>query len=446
MGKKERIGYDKIELEAERNNGNIGKWEEVASLANQKPEYWSKDAVEQKPLGGKEGLYPQYEDESDEDYQARLQHINQYAQNEVTKTTPPQENIPHIYDESDEDNNILHGYMFRKRPRTPKEINELGLKVFNTQEILGSSDDVRENKIIMGIKDLRREKHLNIGGQSKSDAARYYIGPLSSLEKNIPPGALQNDEKDRKRYSDKDQRNLEKKKSIIAISDARADEDAIFRQAGKMLEGFFYPLFEQGFFDSGKNNTAGLFLASEYDDLFNGVDAAIVLPLHSYEGDGKEAVVNQPLSFDLTVSPKSSKTKIETLKNKHGLTKIDYPSTIQKKELPPMDQIPNFVICLPKDREETAFVDGLIKGNLPSAEIQLLINYQIWRQATHFAEYWRDQPDHLDDAKAFARISNFFGERVNFGAENAKRLGLFKNLDDFIDDHRRALEYLDFVK
>ena len=75
-----------------------------------------------------------------------------------------------------------------------------------------------------------------------------------------------------------------------------------------------------------------------------------------------------------------------------------------------------------------------------------MINYQIWRQATHFAEYWRDQPDHLDDAKAFARISNFFGERVNFGAENAKRLGLFKNLDDFIDDHRRALEYLDFVK
>ena len=430
MSKKEGLVYTKTEVEAENNNRDDDKWQELTGF---KTEYWSEEAMKNRKLGGDDGKYPQQDGESDADYETRLQIIDEYASSDKDIETPPVENTVYTYD----DDGAL-GYVFHKRARAPKEVNEIRLKTFFAQEILGSSDDARQNDKVLSIQALRKQRKLDSGNDSITKIAEYYVGPLSTSSKEVLPGMLQNTQKDDSRYSEKDLKYVKDKRAKIATSDAYEDEESILRIADKKLEGFIYPLFDKGFFDPGEGKTAGFFIASEYDDYANGVDTAIIVPLEFMNSDGKKEVLNQPISFDITAG--DAKNKLDYINKNHGLTKIKYPSTIQKKELPPMENVPNFIICLPRKVEANQLISSLVKNELPSEELQFLINFQIWYQAVKCAEYWREHPNHLDDSKNFARISNFYREKTE---KNLKKIN--GKTDDILRRHQFAIDYLSHI-
>lgn len=268
-------------------------------------------------------------------------------------------------------------------------------------------------------------------------------------------------------YSEKDRRKVEKVRAELkeetANDEWRDPTLTGFRLEGKRFEGLFYPLVESGFFDvklspaqldpnsritSPKAARPELFdrldfhaafvPTSEYDDLFHATDVAAVIPVEVHDRAGRiDGVTSQLVAFDLTtadlLSPRGSQKlsgKLKTInrefnstdknRDSHGVTRLDYPSTINGKTFSAVDNIPHFVLALPRNggEEMKSLKNSLFSNGKIPPEIAKLLNYEISVQAENWRCYWTDETEKLAPPENVGlsspdAIEKYYGENLS---------------------------------
>lgn len=464
MGHGEHQSYVKKVLRATINkNGEPAGWKILEQYPD---EYWSRRAVERR---GIREQYPRLDTETQAQYEERINGIMAIIRNLGKDAilgflTPVSINKPHMYgDPKDyERGDPVFGFEFRKKDPESHKQRYYG-ELFKEIEQRDAENSNRNRAIRLALRDELRARNnnellfphyddkANRPETIRKNVARFYIGPLNNsfFERDkygsygVFCGAGE------EAYSQYDEATLGWTKERIWENmrlDGEWPENGV--KLGRMFEGFFYPLVRFGFFDLPEQGKHGaVILSSSYDDMCqNKVDIGAVVPMKVRAENGEEGVENIPICFDLTTSiGREKKRRVRRqFCEKKGFSNIIYPSTCYKKALPSMTNVPFFVMCIANYDELGSFMDALSKKQLPSQEIQDVINFQIYEQARLFAEYWdgqlaRGEREDIRDEKVrlFRTISNHFRERLHFepGAE-----GIYKN--QLLEKHPQSMSHL----
>ena len=416
--------YIRIEAESRKNKkGQMMQWADMEPGESGR-EYWSEDAIRERPL---EEQYPMTEDEEghEDEYNARLQLIgeallgapsdetyisngNQYhVDYETTETTPKGERT------------VYHGHRFEEYEPDIEGSREVYEGVFLgngeqrratvAQDSLPDSEYARRNPDQFPIK----VSSPKIPAQQE-ELASHYVGELD-VENKSKSDAIRGlfEHYGEERYTDEDRRRLERAKEHIAAKDSENNLRAFGIEA-RQFEGLFTPLVLEGLFDSTETQEhAGIIVPSEYDDVINWTDVAIALPIPIERKDGGIETIWKPIAFDLTIGTGDKKIdRIEKhFKHGHGYTEIKYPSTCTGGELASISDVPHFVICVDRGNIRR-FSESVASGRPLPEDMQYIINYQITKQANAIVEYWERQEGGEEKAKEMGLLANHFTSRA----------------------------------
>ena len=460
----------KIETEASTDeNGNINGWQE---LADQAPEYWSEMAM--KKLTPEElypqnkELYPQNKDgeESNQEYEKRLADINALTSDE--------------YDEypSEIEEQYPDGYPYGKI------VYERGNSESGYDYTYGNDSEAEHGyKFVEHAPDVSSEfeKHLNINALRTAEVKR------RRRDYN-------------NRYSKDHKRDVDRQREVIEESNARKTEEQLLRdEISKDFELFFSQLPKLGFFNLDGQPPAEIIYPSEYDDDKRGIDDAAKIPIIVSDKNGGQKISRQLITFDLTTGRlKEDRLKELIHGSGCGLTDFQYPSDESGNRLSPANGVPNFIIYLPlpqihddNPREQKAqrkaryekilegisetgyppekypdksgleeFFDSMRRGELPSQEIQDLINFQIATQAAIFSKRYEYDEKRLSEInqndavskkleyatekkKFFDDMRKYFGGRISSEARKDDMRSLVARNDDI---YKFLSEIAKFIK
>ena len=187
-------------------------------------------------------------------------------------------------------------------------------------------------------------------------------------------------------------------------------------------------------------------------------DAAAVIPIEIKRND-RTTTLNQLVCFDLTTG--AGDEKIERIRTefygdgektagKYGLAELKHPSTCLGRTVSaPLEDVPHFVLCLPRKRELEEFEISLAGHKPLPRGIQDLMNFQLYRQAAHWAYHWRDEqkaehpkPGAQEKAQLFAAMALHFrqqwmgeGSAVDQASEAAME-------DKILEEHPEATKFI----
>lgn len=411
-------GYIKIEAEAKINkDGEIANWHD---LPDQSPEYWTEEAFKQSK-------------ENDEEREKTLRKLGASAI-DLTKIEP-NKYYPYgeIVDRSR--GTVVRGFKFEPYDPNIEAKNESYRGVFSA-----------ECAVIDEVSDREKDLKTTITPRnfdSQKDVARFYIGPLDYREQAEYVGKYS--DVGLKKYSSGHARKVEECKRNFLFYD-QGDDNVEDKIAGRMLEGFFYPLIKTGFFDSPDGAPAATILTSDYDDFINKADNALFMDVNVKNENGEMETIKQLICFDLTIGHGNRKlSKIhDNFDKRHGFTDIIYPATCSKNDLPTMKNVPHFVLCLPRSKNEFAqFCESLAAGKMPPKEIRNLINYEIYKQAEHWAKFYSEPKTEveLSRLKISEALVDCFLNRLR--REEAPMDGI--ELGIISQNHKDATRFLDVL-
>ncbi|MBR3169247.1 hypothetical protein IKF23_02290 [Candidatus Saccharibacteria bacterium] len=390
-------GYIKIEAEAKINkNGEIANWQDIPS---QTPEYWSEAAMKE----SNQIIEYIKNSENEEKREELLKELGATALESAT--IEPNKYYPYGEITDYSKGTVVQGFKFKPYDPDIETKGELYLGVFPVECATIDETSDREK----GLETTPMPKNFD----NQKNVARFYIGALDYREQAEHVGKYQ--DVGLERYTPRDARKVEEYKRKFLYHD-QGDDNVEDKIAGRMLEGFFYPLIKTGFFDSLDGTPAATIITSDYDDFVNKADTALFIDVKAKNKNGEIHYKKQPICFDLTIGHgigKISKIR-ENFNKRHGFTDIIYPATCLKNNLPTMKDVPHFVLCLPRSKGEfTQFCESLAAGKRPPKEICDLINYEIYRQAEHWAEFY-SKPETEEDKTRFQtykRLAACFRDR-----------------------------------
>lgn len=430
--KNKEPGFVKINVEAV-----VGK-DDKPSTWKQTPdqyEYWTNDAVKQKTT---EELYPRdAENETEEEYRARLQRIGERAVEGVSdkhgkvfvhghlaqgKVIRGESEFATPTHKNEKGKDVISGHMFEAYEADQKPYQSAIVSYYD--EVFG--DTVKKEWVLSAVNDAEKARETGEityrvsspkAYQEQQKLARFYAGRLIHDEKIDGKKVEQRGifEDPAARYYLENDRLFVQHKEADFASRKRKESERVQLIDGKMFEGFFFPLVNQGFFDSKDGRRASFIATSKYDDFKHGADAAVLMPLQHRGRNGEATLSQQLICFDLTIGHGDEKVDRITKRfdEQHGLTEIEYPSTCLGTLLGEVQDVPHFVICLTREdqTELRSFRDDVASGKLPSGEARNLIDYQLYTQASHWADYWDEQKD-SKKSQVFRDLEADFRQRL----------------------------------
>ncbi len=397
--------YIKIEAEGKLNkNGEVVGWQDLPS---DKTEYWSEKAFKPDAENDKK---------RDELFKELGNAGNKYSE------IIPGKYYPYAETEGQPKGTVVSGFKFEPYTSNTEEKAALYDGLFATEKAIDDEVKARENGLLRYVCKIPRQY------SEQKKAARYYIGPLDYRERTEYVGIFEDAGSDR--YTPEHARTVDRCKSNFDRYDSN-DENIEDKIDGRILEAFFRPLVETGFFDAKDGTPAATILTSDYDDFINKADTALYLPVEITNKNGETKIKQQPICFDLTTGHGNGKvTKIiQNFDNNHGFTDILYPSTCLKKNLAPMHDVPHFALCLPKDEHDIfrRYCETLSAQKELPKDIQDLINYQIYRQALHWT-YHYNNAETQDKFRTYRRIAVQFQKRLGISPDDQGSREFLKSL------------------
>ncbi|MBP5656080.1 hypothetical protein J6X15_00645 [Candidatus Saccharibacteria bacterium] len=383
-------------------------------------EYWSEEAIRERSL---EEQYPQIETESDEEYKLRLELIGEAvlgtAKTESYVSGGNRYFVDYKTTESagkKGERTVYHGHRFEELEPDIEDARQY-------QELFGETrQERRERTLKQALEDSEAARN-NPGKfplrtelprvyEYQMQLARHYVGALNREEKgSVEKGIFEGFGEDR--YSPEDADRLLRAKQGIDQTNEESDLDMTAYDTGaKIFEGFFYPFTLQGFFDfpsKGGSEHASVIVPSEYDDIFGKVDAAVEIPMIYKDKDGSWKKVRMPICFDLTTGTGDGKVNriANNFRRKHGFTDIKYPSSCTGEAIEPLDDVPHFALCIDSLRFG-GFKDGVaMNGKLPQG-MNAMIDFQIQQQASLAAQYWGKRKGGEEKAQQMALLADYF--------------------------------------
>lgn len=424
--KNSESGYIKVDTEAV-----VGKDDKPSTwkpTPEQDGEYWTEKALKDSSL---KEVYPRdVDNESVEEYEERIRRIAQFAMHDANDRYGD----VYVHGNLNEQNKVIRD---SSENATPTHKNERGKDVISGHKFVPYTSEKAEGyyekmfantlrrewveDVTNDAKKARETGEIEIGVTTPRDyrkqqeLARFYVGKLIHDErvngKKVEQTGIFEDV-GAKYYSEDDRRFVNYKEVDFASRKIKETERVQLID-GKMFEGFFFPLVNQGFFDSSSGDKASFVATSKYDDFKNGADSAVLMPLLHSDQNSEVAPKMQLLCFDLTIGHGDEKIEriSKRFKEKCGLTEIKYPTTCLGKLLGDVHDVPHFAICLTRGETELgSFMDEVASGKIPTSEIRDLINLEIYLQASHWVEYWEEQKS-PEKAQVFKDIESCFRQR-----------------------------------
>ena len=409
-------------------------------------EYWSEDSIRERSL---EEQYPQIEQESDEEYQTRLELIGEALLSAVKPETYTSGGKEYYIDYTTTETAgksgeriVYHGHRFEELEPDIEDLSR------GYEELFGESKKERIGRTLEDAladsEEARRNPNFPTKVEtpkiyeSQSKLARHYVGALNRSERAfVKKGIFEGFGESR--YLPRDAAHLARVKEDIDLSE-KQQEMLAFPTDAKILEGLFYPLVLQGFFDSSpdRKKHAAIIVPSEFDDVVGKVDAAVLLPIVYTNGKGEKKIIRMPICFDLTTGTGDGKVNniADDFHNRHGYADIRYPSSCTGRKIEPLEDVPHFAISV--DRLAFGKMKEQIAGGGISFELQALINYQMQQQALQAQAYWERRKGGENKAGQMAFLANYFGYRLE-GSLKASRM----SVRELRERYRESFRYLD---
>lgn len=296
-------------------------------------EYWSNEALEEKPV---EQLYPQLEDEPAEEYERRIGEIAAImADDDSTPLTDKDGEAVSISDDA-------------TKKRISKTIGAAPFRHILDPKLAHKDEDVSLHGLeAQNIREEKAEKYRKVVS-NMTTAPVDFIGVEGFDERRIA--------KDQ-RYVEAKELELASRKTFMSDDEREIEKQAEDRE--KTIEALLFPMIiNYGLFDDSDGRRGRVMYPSRYDDFRHGVDVALSMPVFYESKDGKTIRDTEMISLDCTTteSLKGVLRKLNHTSN-DGNTELSYAKD-EAGDPTSVGKIPNFTIGIGRTT-----IDKLLSGN-----------------------------------------------------------------------------------
>lgn len=321
-------------------------------------EYWSNEALEEKPV---EQLYPQLEDEPTEEYERRIGEIAAIMSED--DSTPLPENAGEAVGASDE----------AVKKRISKKIGNAPFRHAIDPKLV-HKDDRAYGLEAQEIREEKAEKYLKILGNMTTVPIDYAdVEGLSSSK-------IASDQ----RYVENREFQISMDKSFLSPEKREMEDQAEKRE--KTIEALLYPMIiNYGLFDDPEGRRGQVYYPSRYDDLSHGIDVGLGVPLFYKDKSGNIHRGFELITLDCTTAESASGIlKKLNHTSDDGLTDFDYAKDESGALIHP-GKVPNFTIAVSRTTIDKALTKDGLEGVAKVLRVQLC--HQIKLQANLRMEY-----------------------------------------------------------
>lgn len=321
-------------------------------------EYWSNEALEEKPV---EELYPQLEGEPDETYEKRI--------GEIASIMSDDDSIP-LSSSAGEAVGISDDAI---RKRISKKIGNAPFRHILDPALVHKDD----NEFGLEAQKTREEKAEKYRKtvENMTTAPVDFIGLEGFDERKISSD---------QRYVESKEMEIASKKLFLTPEQSEIEDQAEKRE--KTIEALFYPMIiNYGLLDDSEGRRGQVFYPSRYDDLVHGVDVGLALPILFQDKTGKTHRGFEMITLDCTVAESvSGMSKKLNHTSDDGLTEFDYAKN-ESGELVRPGKVPNFTVGISRTMIDAALTKDNLEHTAQALRLQLL--QQIRMQADLRMQY-----------------------------------------------------------
>lgn len=276
-------------------------------------EFWSAESLRKRPI---DEQYPKLENETDDQYNERLQEIQDFT--ELAQAELQEEDKREIENGA---------YTERSGRAAAPNYEKFGVSALRTFDMAEKNPDLLHSDD--GKYGLERQQAMESKANYYVELCQKHQPELSEFSGLVPDDQIARDQSNLRKKE-----NEIRKKNFLKNPEVRDNEEKI-EAWDRAAEAILYPLvLNFGLFDNilvdSVNNSSAYHRAraiypSKYDDQFHGVDAAFMIPIGTNEQGEIQYI---PTTFDCTTSmtPTGVDNKFGKV-SANGRTKIDYAKT-----------------------------------------------------------------------------------------------------------------------